>query len=217
MKGFYTVVSSWKQGDKHARWANNNLDCGIKARSTFIITIEPFGLPEFEFGNWIVLGAAGYGDQEKKGPGPAQLRQWSLEFMLACQLAAANGTDLLYKAQDCLCFGAVVPKMYEILATAHKGKGIVCDKMLERGLILVAYESTLAYVSAFLAIKDSDNVSSPEHKWKRLIESGFPITLMDTGYGSSRPMPIEEMQRPFFLQNVTLAEVATLDKLGHIL
>jgi hypothetical protein len=229
----FTLVSGYWAGetetgkrDFHQLWYDNTMRfIPACTENLFIVNHGSQCLPPVQpHEQWINLTHnAGYAiTLGYTGPDPGRLCGWSQAFLLGCQLAALNGSDLLFKEQDCLVFGDVLTPMYDVLTKA--GGGLVCggpacsnDQPLEQSLVLVDYEDTLRFVEAFLGIPQSDNQIYPEGKWKLLRESKrFQINYFPFEGGRSRPCPVGNMQEPFFLQHMVQPEVDALRARGLI-
>lgn len=219
----YTLVTGYwcnhgevdKQSFFNTWWSN--VQRHTNPANVYVIDHGSPLLPAQCHGNWIHLSHnAGHVHDMMKCKDRYRLCGWSLALLNGIMLAAANGSDLLFQEQDCLITSNVVDSLYK----ACTDKLMVCGRphfsgmqRIEQSLVLIKKDWLLPFAEQWLRIKEGDVEVLPEAKWRNILDSN-PMTMgyFDFGYGRVRPIPIEHMTPPFFLQKVTPMELAILQE-----
>ena len=136
---------------------------------------------------------------------------WSMGFMHGMMQAYARGCDYIYKEEDCFAFGDWVEEMYSVNKKMLIGEYDHPLK-IEQSLVLIRWDFIPDFLSAFLAIKESDKHVWPEKKFSLIMEK-FPeeIGFIPFGYGRNRP--IDFGKKTWYAQKFSASELKILDSL----
>ena len=198
----------------------NNVKRHTDPVNVFVINHGSKLLPDNKHGNWIDLSHnAGHVHDLIKLPRQDQSRfcGWSLALLNGLMLAAANDTDLLFQEQDCLITDKVVKSLYD----ACTFKSMVCgqphfsgSQQIEQSLVLIKKEWLLPFAEQWLNMKETDAEILPEAKWRYILDRNpHHMGYFNFGYGRVRPVPIQDMTAPFFLQKITPEELTILQEI----
>jgi hypothetical protein len=136
---------------------------------------------------------------------------WTMSTLIGAMCAYHCCADMIYKEQDCLCFGNWLEDIYEQAKDAKMLFGKNDLIQIEQSLIYVRYDALLDYVNNILSMPESDAEVLPEKKFKRLIDSGF-AKYLPFGYGRNRPINLKD--KSFYVQQLTTQELEDLRKEG---
>jgi len=166
--------------------------------------------PKEKKGNWIEATAnLGHVHHLIRGLKKQKLCGWTASTLTAALIAYNCEADLIYKEQDCLCFGNWVESMYAETERMNVGMlfGQNALMMVEQSLVFIRWEALLDYVKAILEMPESDADVLPEAKYYRLHQSGMATHLPFPG-GRDRPLDFDS--EPFYIQQCTNAELDEL-------
>lgn len=127
---------------------------------------------------------------------------WRASILAGAIIAYASRCDLIYKEQDCLCFGDWINEIYE------NSNGISCgyyksDRGLkaEISLVFVRHDRILEFIETLLTIVNNDIVNPPypETQMAELMDL-MEGNYLSFGYGRDRPINYED--RSFYVQHI---------------
>lgn len=132
---------------------------------------------------------------------------WSLSFINSALYAYSCKSDFIYKEQDCLTFGDIIPKIINQTDSYMMSTGELFNLpnpsySIELSLMYIKYEFIPTFISELLSIPQNDggvNHMRPEVKFLQ-IKNKYPnkIKFFTQGYGGNRPYIIEDQD--FYIQ-----------------
>ena len=218
----YIIASGyWASESQQARsgffdiwWRNTESTCSPE--SVYIVNAASKLLPKNMRGNWInATENIGHVHHMILGQRGQKLSGWTISTLIGALIAYNCDSDMIYKEQDCLCFGNWIAQIYE--AAGRTGTWMLFGQndvmKIEQSLVWIKYDGLLEYVKMILNMSESDATKLPEAKYLQLIESGF-AQYLPFGYGRNRPINYDN--EAFYAQQITPGEIVELKKRGLI-
>lgn len=218
----YTLCSSYFEGGKpfrrefHDIWRANNLKLDIPPVKTVVI-VEGGVAPENEPDAIVLTGNLGHVGQLLSGEKNYDFSGWSASMCAGALLAYTNGTDMIYKEEDCLTFGPVVHQAYEDM-----GDGMIVFggrhtsppwMQCSQSFFLVRHSFIPTMVSQYLGMgKDGDKNNLGERKFEVLQERLGSSVVKHLSFGVDRQRPIPYHEKVFYAQQFKPQELEDLRK-----
>jgi hypothetical protein len=137
---------------------------------------------------------------------------WSAAVLAGALLCYMNETDMIWKEQDVLCFGAPLFQMDRQLGT----KGIIFGKCpsgahaCAQSLFMVRHDYIPEFVRLYIGEGgDAHNTNLPEVKFRRLLER-HPDKWCQFDFGFDRERPLDFNASTWYAQRFTKDEMAEL-------
>ena len=212
--GYVIVTGYWAEEHDVGRqeffntwWDNTHKHASPE--QVFVVSCNGY-YPGEKKGNWIEATAnLGHVHHLIHGQRSQKLCGWTVSTLIGALLAYNCDADLIYKEQDCLCFGNWVEELYRAANETTSGMlfGQNAYMMVEQSLVFVKHSALLDYVKAILEMPETDAEVLPEAKYYRLHQSGLATHLPFPG-GRDRPLDFETL--PFYIQQTTAQEMEEL-------
>jgi len=209
VSGYWADEGRTDKADFFDLWWENTQK--VSPALTVIVNAGAKCLPKEKKGLWIdCTENLGHVHHLITGEKKQKLCGWTVSTLVGALAAYNCNTDMIYKEQDCLCFGPWVDAIYK--EAEEKKANMMCGKcdlvVIEQSLVWVRYESLLDYVKLILNMPEADKDLLPEFKYRRLIDSGIMSYLPFPG-GRNRPLPTHE--RCWYAQQITAEEMKSLN------
>lgn len=207
-------------------WYSNNARADVAPQSRVIIAVAspPHGIKypyPYEVIN--LQGNLGHIGELLNGKN-RMFCGWSSSLIALAMLAYTNETDLIYKEQDCLCFGNWVKQMY---ADMGDGGMVFGGKMnsepympCAQSLILIRHSFIPEFIANYIIMGDERRLNSegkadnlPEDKFCRMREN-MPEKIKALSFGVDRERPIPFDAPVWYVQQLTRDEFEELKQRG---
>jgi hypothetical protein len=210
ISGYWADENRHDIADFHETWYKNTAagDCDI-----YIINAGAKNLPRTRHGKWVDLTQnIGHVSHMISGIRNQKYCGWTISTLIGALIAYNCDSDMIYKEQDCLCFGSWVDAIYQ-KAQQENSKMIFGSSdlmIIEQSLVWVKYDYLLDYIKWMLDMPESDGIVLPEAKYKRIMEAGN-AHFLPFGVGRNRPLPLHE--KTWYAQKFTAEELEQVKNL----
>lgn len=189
-----------------------------------VVSVGNSKVPLCMIGKWMNIldldGNCGHIHHLLTGSKPHWLGGWSASILALALIAYNDESDLIYKEQDCLCFGPWVERMYFDLGDAdmvfgykHKSEPhMPCSQ----SLFLIRHRFLLDFVTRYISLGTDNNPDNlPESKFEKL-EQADPGHYRRLSFGVDRERPLPLDQDVFYCQQLRHEDLAALREKGMI-
>ena len=124
---------------------------------------------------------------------------WALGFIQGALFAYSCGCDFIYKEQDCLALGPWAERFYDEAGKTNSDLmlGELYDfptpGYLEQCLVLLKYDYIMQFLSALLALPQSERKMKPEQKFSAVMkQQPERCDFCTFGFGGNRPFDADD-------------------------
>lgn len=151
---------------------------------------------------------------------------WAATLITLALIAYTNETDLIYKEQDCLCFGNWVQQMYADMGDGDMVFGAKQNSPpympCAQSLILIRHRFLLEFVWRYIGMGDERRLNAegkadnlPEDKFSRMREE-LPDRIKALSFGVDRERPIPFDAPVWYVQQLSHEEFQEIQSRGIV-
>ncbi len=149
-----------------------------------------------------------------------QIEGWAADVMITALIAYNDESDFLFIEQDCLAFGPFVSKLQQECGDEGMIFGSNSWMPSAQSLFYVRHAFIPEFVHSYLGKKIRDRKIGGEDAFSQIqSEFGSKINRMSFGFDRDRPPEgFDSMKQgePWYIQQISLAEIQALRESGHI-